>query len=150
MTGFGLLGHLREMAAASGLEAVIDAGRAPALPGALERAARGHAPGGAGRNRDFLAPWVDIDPAVPEPVRTLLVDPQTSGGLLLAVAPSGRDALLGALRAAGAGATEVGAAARRARRAHPGGPRGCPAGRIARCGSSDGSPCGRGPGASTW
>ena len=108
VTGFGLLGHLREMAAASGLEAVIDAGRVPALPGALERAARGHAPGGAGRNRDFLAPWVDIDPAVPEPVRTLLVDPQTSGGLLLAVAPSGRDALLGALRAAGAGATEVG------------------------------------------
>jgi selenide,water dikinase len=108
VTGFGLLGHLREMAAASGLEAVVDAGRAPALPGALELAARGHAPGGAGRNRDFLTAWVDVDAAVPGPVRTLLVDPQTSGGLLLAAPPAQRDALLGALRAAGAGAYELG------------------------------------------
>ncbi len=108
VTGFGLLGHLREMAAASGLEAVVDAGRVPALPGALELAACGHAPGGARRNRDFLTAWVDVDAAVPDPVRTLLVDPQTSGGLLLAVAPSERDGLLGALWAAGAGASEVG------------------------------------------
>jgi selenide,water dikinase len=108
VTGFGLLGHLREMAAASGVEAVVEAGRVPALRGALEMAARGLAPGGAWRNRDFLAPWVEIDAAVPEPVRTLLVDPQTSGGLLLAVAPSGREALVAALAAAGAGASEVG------------------------------------------
>jgi selenide,water dikinase len=108
VTGFGLLGHLREMAAASGLEAVVDAGRAPALPGAHELAARGHAPGGAGRNRDFLTAWVDVDAVVPDPARALLVDPQTSGGLLLAVGPSQRDALLGALEAAGAGAYEVG------------------------------------------
>ena len=104
-------GHLREMAAASGLEAVMqNAGRVPALPGALERAAAGHAPGGAARNApDFLAPHVEFDPAVPEPVRTLLVDPPdqrrpaAGGGALRPGRPAGRPA------AAGAGATELGA-----------------------------------------
>ena len=108
VTGFGLLGHLRELAAASGLEAVVDAGRVPALPersGARRAGARPR----RGRPQPRLPDGgVDVDAAVPAAVRTLLVDPQTSGGLLLAVAPSGRDALLGALRAAGADAAEVG------------------------------------------
>jgi selenide,water dikinase len=108
VTGFGLLGHLRELAAASGLAAELDATRAPALDGVLALAAGGHAPGGATRNRDFLQPWVEIEPAVEAPMRTLLADPQTSGGLLLAVHPARRRELDQALSAAGAGSHEVG------------------------------------------
>jgi selenide,water dikinase len=108
VTGFGLLGHLREMAAASGVAAEVDAGAPELLPGALELAADGHLSGGGGRNADFLADWVDWDPGVDEARRALLVDPQTSGGLLLAVPPAGLGRLAAALGDAGAGAAEVG------------------------------------------
>jgi selenide,water dikinase len=108
VTGFGLVGHLREMAAASGLEGRIEPAAVPALPGALALAGRGVVTGGGGRNREELAAAVDWDPAVPEPLRVLLHDPQTSGGLLLAVAPEAAGALARDLRAAGAEAHAVG------------------------------------------
>jgi selenide,water dikinase len=87
VTGFGLLGHLYNMLSASGVAAQLDAAAVPLLPKAAELAERGAVPGGTKRNREALAPHVTFDPAVPEPVRTLLFDAQTSGGLLIAVAP---------------------------------------------------------------
>ena len=108
VTGFGLLGHLREVAAASGLAAWVDPERLPLLPGARGLAEAGHHTGGGDRNRAALAGAVDWDAGVPEPSRVLLTDPQTSGGLLLAVPERGRDGLVAALTAAGAGANEVG------------------------------------------
>ena len=150
VTGFGLLGHLREMAAASGLEAVIDAGRAPALAGsagagrARARPRRGRAqprlPGGVGGHRPRRArAAAHAAGRSPDQRR-----PAAGGGALGPRRPARRPA--GGRRRRDGG----GAAARRSRRAHPGDPRGSPSGRIARCGSSDGSPCGRGPGVSTW
>ena len=85
VTGFALLGHAREMAARSDVRIVIEASRVPAMPGALEYAARGIVTGGAGRNRDGLADHVTVSDGVPEAVEHLLFDPQTSGGLLIAL-----------------------------------------------------------------
>lgn len=109
VTGFGLLGHLHEVAEASGLTARIDPASLPALPGVPALAAAGHLPGGAARNRDhFLARWADPAPGITSGEVALLTDPQTSGGLLLAVDPAGHAALVAALRAAGARAHTVG------------------------------------------
>jgi selenide, water dikinase len=87
VTGYGLLGHLHEMACASGTGAQIHAGAVPVIPGTHELAAAGHVSGGLGRNREAIAGVTEFAPDVPEALRLLLVDPQTSGGLLLAVPP---------------------------------------------------------------
>lgn len=97
ITGYGLLGHLREMARASRVVARIHAGAVPLLPGALELAARGFVPGGTRRNEQDLADAVRIDAAIDEPLRTLLYDAQTSGGILIAIPPERLDELLAAL-----------------------------------------------------
>jgi len=99
VTGFGLLGHAREMADAAGLRFVIEASRVPALPGALAYALEGNIPGGAVRNREGLAGHVEIAPGVAEASEHLLFDPQTSGGLLIALPPSDADALVASLHA---------------------------------------------------
>jgi selenide, water dikinase len=88
VTGFGLLGHASHIAAASGVTLLIDTQRVPTLPGALEAATRGVRTGGAERNATYLEPLVDWS-ASSEALRAVLVDPQTSGGLLVAV-PRGR------------------------------------------------------------
>lgn len=98
VTGFGLLGHLHNMATASGVTAAIDADAVPLLPRASELAQRGTVPGGTKRNRESIAAHVTFAPQVPEPLRVLLHDAQTSGGLLIAVSASRADALLDALR----------------------------------------------------
>lgn len=85
VTGFGLLGHTNEMAEQSGVAVVLRAGAVPALPGALEYARRGFLTGGASRNREALAESVRVDERVPADLEDLLYDPQTSGGLLMAV-----------------------------------------------------------------
>lgn len=85
VTGFALLGHAHELAKLSGVGLVLDAKAIPALPGALEYARGGLLTGGASRNREALADDVRIQPGVPAEVEDLLYDPQTSGGLLLAV-----------------------------------------------------------------
>jgi selenide,water dikinase len=85
VTGFGLLGHLRELAAASEVGAVIRVDRVPVLDDALRMSSAGHVPGGTQRNRDFAGVDVDFDDKVSDDARTLLFDPQTSGGLLVAV-----------------------------------------------------------------
>ncbi|HYH28865.1 MAG TPA: selenide, water dikinase SelD [Pseudonocardia sp.] len=87
VTGFGLLGHLAKMAAASGVDVVLDVDAVPVLPGVRELAAAGTVPGGSKRNRDWVAPQVDPGPR-PELDVLLLADAQTSGGLLFGAAPA--------------------------------------------------------------
>jgi selenide, water dikinase len=85
ITGFGLLGHGLEMASASGARFVFDGASLPALDGALEVARAGVETGGAGHNRRFTGPALEVDPGVAAEVVALAHDPQTSGGLLAAV-----------------------------------------------------------------
>jgi selenide,water dikinase len=94
VTGFGLLGHAQEVASASGVRLVVEAGRLPALPGALETAARGMTTAGDGRNREFARAAVELD-GVSKSLAALAFDPQTSGGLLVSLPPE-RGALLAA------------------------------------------------------
>jgi selenide,water dikinase len=84
VTGFGLLGHAHEMAERSGVRIELDAAALPLLPGALEQAAAGTRTGGDRRNRDFAGPYVEAD-GIGEDVLALAYDPQTSGGLLVAL-----------------------------------------------------------------
>ena len=81
VTGFGLLGHAREMAIASGVTLEIDAGLVQLLPGALEYARMGAIPGGLENNREFVSGCV----AGESELAALLYDPQTSGGLLISL-----------------------------------------------------------------
>ena len=101
VTGFGLLGHGLEMARASGTRFVFEAADLPALEGALDLARAGIETGGAGHNRRFVAPALEIGADVPEELLALALDPQTSGGLLAAVPPERLAAVLTALHEAG-------------------------------------------------
>jgi len=93
VTGFGLLGHAHETASRSGVRIVLDAAGLPALPGSLEVARAGERTGGDRRNRDFAATHVQLAGGVPDDVVALAWDPQTSGGLLVAL-PKERGAVL--------------------------------------------------------
>ena len=108
ITGFGLLGHGLEMARASATRFVFEADALPALPGALELAAAGVETGGAANNRRFVAPYLAVTNVVPAGAITIAHDPQTSGGLLAAVAPDDLDDTVRALNAAGVQAFRVG------------------------------------------
>ncbi len=99
ITGFGLIGHARELALASDVSLRIVASAVPVLPGALECIRAGFIPGGLKNNRDFAECCAEFDSSVPHDVRTLLFDPQTAGGLLISVAASAADTLLSSLRA---------------------------------------------------
>lgn len=107
VTGFGLLGHLRSMMAASGCAAEVWAGAVPRLPDVGALAAAGHVPGGTWRNLESLRETTRFDDALEEVDRTILADAQTSGGLLLAVAPEGLKRLLSELRSRGTPAAAV-------------------------------------------
>jgi selenide, water dikinase len=109
VTGFGLLGHALEMAAASGVELWIEASRVPLLPGAVEAVTSGAAPGGLHANRAWVADKVRFD-GVGEVLQQLLVDPQTSGGLLASVPGDRAEELLAACTARGVRAVVVGRA----------------------------------------
>ena len=85
VTGFGLIGHAREMARASGVTLEIDPGRLRFLPGAIDYAAQGAIPGGLKNNRGFAECAVGKSRDLPPEVENLLYDPQTSGGLLIAL-----------------------------------------------------------------
>ena len=110
VTGFGLLGHLRNILRGSGLAARIELERLPALPGALELVAAGVAPGGTRATLRYLEPWLARRGSGAEfEARTLLAaDAQTSGGLLLCVDEGDAAGLVDALRAEGLPAAEVG------------------------------------------
>jgi selenide,water dikinase len=85
ITGFGLLGHASEMAKGCGLSFRIFYARVPILAGAKEYAAQGMVPGGAYCNQEFFIREISFSPRVPEADRIILFDPQTSGGLLIAL-----------------------------------------------------------------
>jgi len=102
VTGFGLLGHLAKMAAASGVDVALEVAAVPLLSGTRELAEGGTLPGGTRRNRDWVAPWVDAGGFTELDV-LLLADAQTSGGLLFGAAPDRAAAAVAAL----GGATAV-------------------------------------------
>jgi len=108
ITGFGLLGHAREMAVGSKVSLVIDHARIELLPDAVEYSRRGFLPGGLKRNIEFIAGCVEFADGIPEEIRNLLFDPQTSGGLLLAVEAPAAAPLVAALRERGVRAQETG------------------------------------------
>jgi selenide, water dikinase len=97
ITGFGLLGHASHVARASGVTLRFRSAALPALPGALEAAAEGVSTGGAARNRRYVQPMTGWGEGVDEPHRVLAVDPQTSGGLLVALSPRRVDEYLAAV-----------------------------------------------------
>jgi selenide,water dikinase len=99
ITGFGILGHGREMASRGSVRLVIEASRVPALPGALEYAAHGIVTAGARRNREGLAGHVQMAAGIDPPTEELLFDPQTSGGLLIALPPAAAEAIVARLHA---------------------------------------------------
>ena len=107
VTGFGLLGHLRNVTAASAVEAEVWADAVPVLPAAREYAAAGIAPGGTHANRAFLADWVAFAADVSDHDRLLLCDAQTSGGLLASVPAGEVDRTVRELTAAGTLAAAV-------------------------------------------
>jgi selenide, water dikinase len=108
VTGFGLIGHAREMALASKVSLRLDGAKIPLLPGALECVRGGYIPGGLKNNRDFAECIVAYDDAVPEDIRAILFDPQTAGGLLIAAAPQESARLILSLESAGVFAVRIG------------------------------------------
>jgi cysteine desulfurase len=113
VTGFGLLGHLHEMALASSVDAELWADAVPVLEGTARLVTMGEVPGGSRSNAAHAGRFTSFDAAVSEPVRTILADAQTSGGLLAAIPSSAVAALVARLEAAGDVAAVIGAVVRR-------------------------------------
>ncbi len=108
ITGFGLAGHLLEMLEPSGVGAALRFDDIPLLPGAMRWADEGTFAGGAFRNQGYYEPRLRLAPRLGEAERMLLFDPQTSGGLLMAVDPERLDDLLAACLAQGCAASCIG------------------------------------------
>jgi selenide, water dikinase len=108
VTGFGMIGHGREMALASNASFRFHAGSIAVLPGALECVRAGYIPGGLNNNRDFAECVVGYDDGVPRDLRSLLFDPQTAGGLLISVASEDSARLTHSFKSAGVSAAQVG------------------------------------------
>ena len=107
VTGFGLLGHSAEMAMGSGITLLLDSSALPLLPGARRLAEQGFLTGGCQRNRAYLEDKVVVEPSVPEGLREVAFDPQTSGGLLLAVPAKAAGRLVRKLRENGIDAATI-------------------------------------------
>jgi selenide, water dikinase len=107
ITGFGLLGHACEMIDKTDVGFVINSAAVPFFPEAKEYALAGFIAGGLGRNRDYRKDSVDIAPAVPQFLQDIMFDPQTSGGLLLAVPKAKSARLLKKLQSKGVSAAAV-------------------------------------------
>jgi selenide,water dikinase len=110
VTGFGLAGHGSEMASGSRVTLVLQAARLPLLEGAYELLHRNKT-GGMKTNTEYFSPWVRVSAGVDPVLVDLCYDPQTSGGLLIAVAPNDADALAAALERNGVAAARIGEAA---------------------------------------
>ena len=114
VTGFGLLGHTREIALGNperDIEAVsleIDHSAIPYLPGAVDAAREGFLPGGLKNNRDFIGDCVGFAGRVPQENRDLLFDPQTSGGLLIAISSETAEDAINSLERHGVSARRIG------------------------------------------
>jgi selenide,water dikinase len=109
ITGFGLLGHAKEMAAGSKVSLDLESARIEALPGALDAARGGFLAGGLKNNREWLEGCVEFAAGVPEEMRCLLFDPQTSGGLIVAIADTHAEAAMAALAKRNVPARRIGA-----------------------------------------
>ncbi len=107
VTGFGLIGHMREVARGSGVSVRLFTSKVPLLEGALECVQRGYVPGGLKSNRGFAESCVEYAD-VQEDLRTLLYDPQTAGGLLISVAEGDAERLVAQLGEAGVNGIEIG------------------------------------------
>ncbi len=101
VTGYGILGHALEMASGSGVTLVIESANLPLLRDAPRLAEKGYITGGCKRNREYLSDKITIDASLREGLVEVALDPQTSGGLLLAVAQRHAKKLVEALRTAG-------------------------------------------------
>jgi len=108
ITGFGLIGHAREMALASNVSLALHSATIPVLEGALDCVRAGHIPGGLKANREFAECVVEYESGIAEEVKTILFDPQTAGGLLISVSIEDSSLLAQALLAAGVPAIEIG------------------------------------------
>jgi len=108
ITGFGLLGHLTEMAMGARLRARLFLERVPILAGVPELAEQGVIPGGTAANLEHFAAHVRFPPGLPEPIRLVLADAQTNGGLLAAIPASARARAERALSRAGVEVAVVG------------------------------------------
>jgi len=108
VTGFGLIGHAREMALASNVAIRLFADRIPLLDGALDCVSAGHIPGGLKANRDFAECMVEYADDIAEERKTLLFDPQTAGGLLMALPAQEADRLVSELKKLGLPAARIG------------------------------------------
>jgi selenide,water dikinase len=106
VTGFGLIGHAREMVLASDVSIRISAGKVPLIDGAVECVRAEYIPAGLKNNREFAECLVEYDDGVADDVRALLFDPQTAGGLLISTPDAGR--LARALGDAGVAVVEIG------------------------------------------
>jgi len=108
VTGFGLIGHAREMALASDVSLTLFSRDVPVLPGALDCIRSGHVPGGLKANREFAECVVGYEAPIAEDLKTLLFDPQTSGGLLISIAGDDREQLVLDMQSAGISACHIG------------------------------------------
>jgi len=108
ITGFGLIGHAREMAIASNVSLRIFSEKIPVLPGALECIRGGHVPGGLKANREFAECVLGYERDIPEDLKTLLFDPQTAGGLFVSISQEEAEPLVEKLKDLGLPAASVG------------------------------------------
>jgi selenide,water dikinase len=107
VTGFGLIGHLAEMVEGTDVGAVVHAWKVPLFPDVEEFCNQGLLPGGLHRNRTFREKMVDMGSYLPQYLQDVLFDPQTSGGLLIAVASSQAEHLVDRLNREGIGASGI-------------------------------------------
>jgi selenide, water dikinase len=107
VTGFGLMGHLGEMAVQSGMSIEIRAAAVPLFDGVRELVGQGIISGAIERNREFSGKFVERGTGVPEDLETILYDPQTSGGLLMCVEAGRADAVLAQLHARGVASAAI-------------------------------------------
>jgi selenide,water dikinase len=109
ITGFGIMGHGMGMASGSGVTLVFESQKFPLLPDAVRLAEKGYITGGCKRNREYLGDKMTIDKSIREGLVEIALDPQTSGGLMIAVAKRNSAKLIEELRGAGVtDAVEVG------------------------------------------
>ena len=114
ITGFGLIGHVRELALGSNVSVQLLSENIPLLPGAIECVRAGYIPGGLKANREFAECVVEYQSEISEELKTLLFDPQTAGGLLISVSDRHLEALLQELRKAGVAASHIGSVTEKA------------------------------------
>src|SRR5215471_3188879 len=114
VTGFALLGHAWELACASRVTIEIDSSRVPILPGALDLASAGLLTSGDKTNREYIGADIEIAASVGKQMQSLLYDPQTAGGILIAISPDKSNALFARLRESYPHAEVIGSVIKRA------------------------------------